>query len=67
LLKLGKEGESICETAVSLGRVGMIVIDGLNPVAAAVEAGVTIINHHVTGLIEFSKLRSFRDLCGNWG
>ncbi|MFC1928607.1 NrpR regulatory domain-containing protein [Chloroflexota bacterium] len=66
-LKLGKEGESICETSVRLGRVGMIIIDGLNPVAAAVEAGATMINHHVSGLIEFSKLRSFRDLCGNWG
>ena len=66
LLKSGKEGESICETPVRLGRVGMIIIDGLNPVAAAVEAGATMINHSISGLIEFSILRSFRDLCGNW-
>jgi repressor of nif and glnA expression len=66
LLKLGKEGQPICETPVRLGWIGMIVIDGLNPIAAATETGVDIMNHHGAGLIEFSKLRSFRDLCGNW-
>ncbi len=65
LLKLGKEGEPICETPMRLGRAGMIVTDGLNPVAAATEAGATVINHATSGLIDFSQLRNFYDSCAN--
>ncbi len=59
LLKLGKEGETVCETPVKLGRVGMILIDGLNPVAATFEAGIAVINYAISGLTAFKELRSF--------
>jgi repressor of nif and glnA expression len=62
LVKLGKVGEPVCEIPVAPGRVGMILIDGLNPVAAAVEAGLEVVNRTMNGLIDFGKLKSFRDL-----
>jgi len=38
---LGHTSESICQIAIGLNRVGMVLLGGLNPVAAAVEAGST--------------------------
>lgn len=62
LIKLGKAGEEVCEIPVAPSRAGMILIDGLNPVAAAVEAGLEVVNRTMSGVIEFGKLKSFRDL-----
>ena len=62
LTKLGKIGEPVCETQVGVSKVGIIVTEGLNPVAAAVEAGIEVINHTMSGVIDFGRLRSFWDL-----
>ncbi len=40
----------------------MILIDGLNPVAAAVEAGLEVVNQTLSGVIDFGELKSFWDL-----
>jgi repressor of nif and glnA expression len=40
----------------------VIQIGGLNPVAAAVEAGVEIENIAESGVIDFSELHSFWEL-----
>ena len=62
LVNLGKMGETLCEIPVAPNRVGMILIDGLNPVAASVEAGLEVVIRTISGVIEFGKLRSFWDL-----
>jgi repressor of nif and glnA expression len=62
LLKLGKTGEPVCEMPVAPGRAGMILLDGLNPAGAAVEAGLEVVNRGLSGVIEFGRLKSFRDL-----
>lgn len=62
MVMLGRIGEPICETPVGLGKVGMMLTDGLNPVAAAVEAGIETVNHTMSGVIDFGELRSFWDL-----
>jgi repressor of nif and glnA expression len=62
LVKLGGIAESICETPVGLGKVGMILTDGLNMVAAAAEAEIEVENHAMGGVIDFSQLGSFWDL-----
>jgi repressor of nif and glnA expression len=59
---LGDTSEPLCQIAVALNRVGVIQIGGLNPVAAAVEAGVEIENIAESGVIDFARLRSFREL-----
>jgi repressor of nif and glnA expression len=59
---LGNTSEPLCQISVSLNRVGIIQIGGLNPVAAAVEAGIEIENIAESGMIDFERLQSFWDL-----
>ena len=56
---LGNMSEPICQIAVGMNRVGMVLLGGLNPVAAAVEAGIEIENTAESGLIDFQQLTSF--------
>jgi len=56
---LGNTSEPICQIAIGMNRVGMVLLGGLNPVAAAVEAGIEIENIAESGMIEFSQLSSF--------
>jgi repressor of nif and glnA expression len=55
---LGSTSEPVCQISVGLNHVGMILVGGLNQVAAAVEAGFEIDNFAESGLIDFSKLTS---------
>jgi repressor of nif and glnA expression len=63
LVILGGAGETLCQLPVGPGRMGMILADGLNPVAAAVEAGIEATNHHMGGVIDFALLGHFDDYC----
>ena len=59
---LGNTSEAVCQITVGLNRVGMVLLGGLNPVAAAVEAGIQIDNVAESGLIDFRQLHSFWQL-----
>ena len=59
---LGNTSESLCQIPVALNRIGVVQLGGLNPVAAAVEAGIEIENIAESGLIEFQQLQSFWQL-----
>jgi HTH-type transcriptional regulator, global nitrogen regulator NrpRI len=59
---LGNTSEPLCQIAVGLNRVGLIMLGGLNPAAAAVESGIPMENTGESGLIEYSQLRSVWDL-----
>jgi repressor of nif and glnA expression len=59
---LGNTSEPLCQIPVSLNRVGIIQIGGLNPVAAAVEAGIDIENIAESGMIGFERLKNFQEL-----
>ena len=59
---LGNTSEPLCQIPVSLNRIGIVQLGGLNPVAAAVEAGIEIENIAESGLIDFQQLRSFWQL-----
>jgi repressor of nif and glnA expression len=59
---LGNTSESVCQIPVGLNRVGMVLLGGLNPVAAAVEAGIEVENVAESGLVDFADLRSFWEL-----
>jgi len=59
---LGNTGETVCQIAVGLNRVGMVLLGGLNPVAAAVEAGIEVDNISESGVIDYSRLARFSDL-----
>ena len=62
LYAIGETSEPLCQISVALNRIGLVQLGGLNPVAAAVEAGVEIENIAESGLIDFELLRSFREL-----
>ncbi len=59
---LGNTSEPTCQIAVGLNRVGMVLLGGLNPVAAAVEAGIEIENIAESGLVDYSQLSNFSQL-----
>jgi HTH-type transcriptional regulator, global nitrogen regulator NrpRI len=59
---LGNTSEPLCQITVGLNRVGLIMLGGLNPAAAAVESGIPMENTGESGLIEYSQLKSVWDL-----
>jgi HTH-type transcriptional regulator, global nitrogen regulator NrpRI len=59
---LGHTSEPLCQVPVALNRVGLIQLGGLNPVAAAVEAGIEIDNIAESGMIDYEQLHSFWQL-----
>jgi HTH-type transcriptional regulator, global nitrogen regulator NrpRI len=59
---LGNTSEPICQIAVGLNRVGLVMVGGLNPVAAVVEAGIEVENMAESGLVEFSQLKNIKEL-----
>jgi len=59
---LGNTGEPVCQISVGTNRIGMALLGGLNPVAAAVEAGIEVDNVAESGMLSYQQLVSFRDL-----
>ncbi len=61
---LGNTSEPICQIAVGLNRVGVVLLGGLNPVGAAVESGIEVENIAESGLVDFEQLKSYWELVG---
>lgn len=62
LLVMGNTSEPVCEIPVELNRIGMILIGGMNPVAAAEEAGIVAEHHAMSTVIEYQDLINFKEL-----
>ena len=62
LMVMGNTSEPVCEVPVELNRVGMVLLGGLNPVAAAEEAGIEAENIAMSSVIDYGHLRSFWEL-----
>ena len=56
VLAVGRPGRPLLDIPVSLGRVGMVVAAGLNPLAAVEESDIETENHAMSTLLEFSEL-----------
>jgi hypothetical protein len=65
VLVKGNNSEPVCETAVAPNRIGMVLTVGLNPVAAAQEAGIQAVNHSMSSMIDYQSLRDFAELLGD--
>lgn len=61
-LMMGNTNDQICEVPVEFNKIGIILIGGLNPVAAAEEAGVGAENHAMSTLMNYRELIKFRKL-----
>lgn len=62
LLLMGNTSESVCEVPVELNRIGIILLGGLNPVAAAEEAGIEVTNRAMSTVMEYRDLVKFKEL-----
>ncbi len=56
IVDVGKPSQPLFEAPVLADRVGLVVIGGLNPLAALEEAGVSTENRAMSGMIEFEEL-----------
>ncbi|MBI3953795.1 MAG: DUF128 domain-containing protein [Chloroflexi bacterium] len=61
-LVVGHQGEPVCDVPVGWNRSGVVLKGGLNPVAAAVEAGIDAENFAMSGTLDYSELRPFPGL-----
>lgn len=62
LVRIGQPGQALLEIPVSEGRIGAIVIGGLNPVSILEEAGIRVYSRALAGLIDFSRLFRFEEM-----
>jgi len=65
-ITIGNTSEDLCETAVDPNKIGVVLLGGLNPVAAAQEAGIEAENHSMSALMEYENLVHYKEvLCGS--
>jgi repressor of nif and glnA expression len=56
VLVIGETSEPVCQTDVELNRIGVILLGGLNPVAAAAESGIEIENRAMSTVMQYNQL-----------
>jgi repressor of nif and glnA expression len=61
-VKIGRPGQSLLDIPVSEGRIGAIVIGGLNPVSILEETGVRVYSRALAGLIDFNRLFRYEEM-----
>ena len=62
LIMMGELSKTVCEVPVEVNKIGMILVGGLNPVAAAVESGIEVENRAMSTVIEYQDLIKFWEL-----
>jgi repressor of nif and glnA expression len=62
LLQIGMPGQALLDIPVSEGRVGAIVIGGLNPVSIMEETGARLYSRALAGLIDFRRLFRYEEM-----
>jgi len=60
-LSIGTVGRPLCQIDVDISKVGMILVGGLNPVAAAAEQGIDAENRAMSTVMEFEALRRIEE------
>jgi len=63
VLSIGRMGEPVCQVPVDVNKVGMVMLGGLNPVAAAREIGIEAENLAMSTVMDFRELKPFRAVC----
>ena len=60
VLALGSPDQPLLDIPVTVGRAGMIVCGGLNPMAAVAESGIEVTSAAMSALCDFSLLQHYR-------
>lgn len=56
---IGEVGEDVCGVPVELGRIGMVLLGGLNPVCCLKEAGIDVVNFAMSEMLDYRELEPF--------
>ncbi|MFC1910363.1 DUF128 domain-containing protein [Chloroflexota bacterium] len=56
ILLIGNTSEPVCEIPIELNQIGVVLVGGLNPVAAAAEAGIISESHAMSTVIDYQTL-----------
>jgi len=59
---IGRPGQPLIDIPVSEGRVGAIVIGGLNPVSILEESGFRVHSRALSGLMDFGRLFHYEEM-----
>ncbi len=62
ILLIGNPNQPLLEMPVGMDKAGMVIVGGLNPVAALEEAGIPTESHAMSTMYEYSKLMSFKEI-----
>ncbi len=62
ILLMGNVSEQVCEIPIELNRIGIVLIGGLNPVAAAAEAGILSESYAMSTVVDYQKLMKISDI-----
>jgi len=62
MMRIGQPSQALLEIPVSEGRIGAIMVGGLNPVAILEETGVRVHLKALAGLVEFNRLFHYTEL-----
>jgi repressor of nif and glnA expression len=62
ILFIGNPNQPLLEMPVAMDKAGMIIVGGLNPIAALEEAGITTVSKAMSTLYKFSDLVKFKEL-----
>jgi repressor of nif and glnA expression len=63
---MGTTSEPVCEIPVGLNKIGMILLGGLNPVAAAEEAGIAADNLAMGSVMQYQELVKFQEAVNDY-
>jgi repressor of nif and glnA expression len=63
-LEVGMPGQQVLGLPVSQGRIGSVVIGGLNPIAILEELGHRVESRALSGLLEYNRMYSYQELPG---
>ena len=61
-MEIGWPGQPVLGCPVTPGRIGVVMVGGLNPIAILEERGHRVASHALAGLLEFNRLIHFEEL-----
>ena len=62
VLSIGEPSEPVCQIPVDMNKIGIILKDGLNPIACAQELGIESNNYAMSTIVEYDILKKFSQI-----
>jgi repressor of nif and glnA expression len=66
VLMIGNPNQPLLEMPVGMDKAGMVVVGGLNPVAALEESGIKTENNAMAVLMDYAELAPFKEMSGDF-